>query len=170
LLAVALTASAVAQAKLTSDKIVLGRAMGDIAVGMTRAHVEGLVDPSLGRGLVIGGRGVRVEVWARKGAKISLSAFFKGASLTSRAIGFVTNNPAYSGPHNIRVTSTTAEVEAAFPSLHCSDSQDSNPDRPYKSCAVYGPSGRVTIFYFDAPGAGDVTRIALGVASIASMP
>jgi hypothetical protein len=162
ILGVTFVAAAVAHATLTNHKIVLGRSIGDVSVGMTRAHVERL----LGHGLLIGRKGVRVELWS----KLGLTFFFKGSVRSAKNFGGETSNPAYDAPQSIRVTSTTAEVESAYPSLHCTDSQDSNPNRPWKSCTRHGPAGRVTIFYFDAHGHGDVTRIAVGAGSIASMP
>ena len=162
ILAVALVAAGVAQAKLTNSKIVLGKSIGAISVGMTRAQVERL----LGHGYLLGQKGVRVEIWSGLG----LTFLFKGSARSAKNFGGETKNVAYETPQHIRVTSTTAEVEAAYPSLQCVNSQDSNPDRPWKSCARHGPTGRVTIFYFDAQGQGDVTRIALGANSVASMP
>ncbi len=161
-LATALIAAGVAEAKLTNHRIVLGKAIGAISVGMTRSSVEGILGP----GRDIGGRGTRVELWS----KLGLTVFFKGGSRAARNFGVETTNVAYDAPQNIRVTSTTAEVEAAYPSLQCTDSQDSNPDRPWKSCTRQGPAGRVTVFYFDAQGQGDVTRIVVGANSVASMP
>jgi hypothetical protein len=162
ILAVAFVAAGVAQAKLTNYHIVLGKSIGAVKVGMTRAQVESL----LGHGFLIGRKGVRVELWSKPG----LTFFFKGSSRSAKNFGGETSNVGYETPQHIRVTSTTAEVEGAYPSLHCIHSQDSNPDRPWKSCTRNGPIGRVTIFYFDARGQGDVTRIALGASSIASMP
>jgi hypothetical protein len=162
ILVVAFVATGVAQAKLTNYHIVLGKSIGAVKVGMTRAHVESL----LGHGLLIGRKGVRVELWS----KLGLTFFFNGSSQSAKNFGGETSNVAYATQQHIRVTSTTAEVEGAYPSLHCTPSQDSNPNRPWKSCTRHGPAGRVTIFYFDARGEGDVTRIALGASSIASMP
>jgi hypothetical protein len=162
LLAVAFLAAGAAEAKLTNYHIVLGKTIGAVSVGMTRARVESLLGP----GLLIGRKGVRVELWS----KLGLTFFFKGSSRSAKNFGGETRNVGYETPQHIRVTSTTAEVEGAYPSLHCAASQDSNPDRPWKSCTRHGPSGRVTIFYFDAQGMGDVTRIAVGASSIASMP
>jgi hypothetical protein len=155
-------AAGVAQAKHTNYHIVLGKSIGAVSVGMTRAQVESL----LGHGLVIGRKGVRVELWS----KLGLTFFFKGSSRSAKNFGGETSNVAYETPQHIRVTSTTAEVEGAYPSLHCTDSQDSNPARPWKSCTRRGPAGRVTIFYFDASGNGDVTRIVVGASSVASVP
>jgi hypothetical protein len=162
IVAIAFVAAGVAQAKLTNYHIVLGKSIGGVKVGMTRGQVESL----LGHGLVIGRKGVRVELWS----KLGLTFFFKGSSRSAKNFGGETSNVGYETPQHIQVTSTTAEVEGAYPSLHCTDSQDSNPDRPWKSCTRHGPTGRVTIFYFDAKGEGDVTRIAVGASSIASMP
>jgi hypothetical protein len=162
ILAVAFVAAGVAQARLTNYHIGLGKSIGAVKVGMTRAQVESL----LGHGFLIGRKGVRVELWS----KLGLTFFFKGSSQSAKNFGGETSNVGYETPQHIRVTSTTAEVEGVYPSLHCADSQDSNPDRPWKSCTRNGPAGRVTIFYFDAKGEGDVTRMALGASSIASMP
>jgi hypothetical protein len=161
ILAATFVAAGVAQAKLTNYHVVLGKSIGAVSIGMTRAQVERL----LGHGLLIGRKGVRVELWS----KLGLTFFFKGSSPSAKNFGGETNNVGYETPQHIRVTSTTAEVKGAYPSSHCVDSQDSNPDRPWKSCTRHGPTGRVTIFYFDARGGGDVTRIALGASSIASM-
>lgn len=157
---VALLLSVAAQAKLTNHKIVLGKSIGDISVGMTRAQVE----QRLGKGLVIGRMGVRVEDWLQLG----LAFFFRGSGPTAKNFGGETRNPAYHTPQGIRFGSTTAQVLAAYGSAHCADSGDSNPDHLYKECTRHGPTGRVTIFYFD--GMGEVSRIALGADSVASMP
>jgi hypothetical protein len=157
---VALVASGAAQAKLTNHRIVLGKSIGDISVGMTRAQVE----QRLGNGVVFGHMGVRVEDWH----KLGLSFFFRGSGPTAKNFGGVTNNPAYHTPQGIRFGSRTAGVLAAYGSGHCVASGDSSPDHPYKECTRHGPSGRVTIFYFD--GVGEVDRIALGADSIASSP
>jgi hypothetical protein len=151
ILAVALVAAGVAQAKLTNFHIALGQSIGAVKVGMTRAQVE----RRLGHGFVVGRRGVRVELWS----KLGLTFFFKGSSRSAKNFGGETSNVGYATPQHVRVTSTTAEVTGAYSSLHCVDSQDSNPNRPWKSCTRHGPAGRVTIFYFDGPGRGDVTRI-----------
>ncbi len=161
ILAIAFVATGVAQAKLTNYHIVLGKSIGAVSVGMTRAQVEGLLGP----GLVIGRKGVRGELWS----KLGLTFFFKGSSRSAKNFGGETSNVGYETPQHIRVTSTTAEVEGAYPSLHCAASQDSNPNRPWKSCTRHGPTRRVTIFYFDAQGGGDVTRIAVGASSLTSM-
>jgi len=151
--------SGLAQAKPTNPKIVLGQSIGDVSVGMTRARVERI----LGHGLVMGHTGVRVEIWSKWG----LSVFFKGALQSAKTIGGVTNNPGYATPQRIRFGSTTANVEGAYPSLHCKESDAPTPDNPWKSCTRDGPSGRATIFYFDVEG--EVNRIAVGVSSIASL-
>lgn len=161
-LAVSCVAAGAAQAKHTNYHIVLGKSIGAVSVGMTRAQVEGL----FGHGLVLGRNGVRLELWS----KLGLTFFFRGSSPAAKTFGGETNNVAYETPQHIRVTSTTAEVEGAYPSLHCTDSQDSNPARPWKSCTRHGPAGRVTIFYFDASGGGDVTRIVVGASSVAALP
>src|SRR5271166_2510155 len=159
IVAVAFAASGVAEATPTNPKITLGQSIGDVSVGMTRARVERI----LGHGLVMGHTGVRVEIWSKWG----LSFFFKGSSPAAKTIGGVTNNPGYATPQHIGYGSSTAKVEAAYPSLSCKASDAPTAENPWKFCTRSGPSGRVTIFYFDSEG--DVVRIAVGVSSIASL-
>jgi hypothetical protein len=158
-LAVGIMTAGAADAKLTNHRIVLGKSIGAISVGMTRARVEQL----LGSGLVIGGKkGIVVESWN----KLGLGFFFKGRSQSAKTLGGVTTNPAYDTPQGIRVGSTTQDVTGAYGSAHCFKSDNVAPEHPYKRCERHGPAGRVTVFYFDA--AGDVDRIAVGTDSIAS--
>jgi hypothetical protein len=159
IVAVVFTVNGVAQAKPTNPKITLGQSIGDVSVGMTRARVERI----LGHGLVMGHTGVRVEIWSKSG----LSFFFKGSSPAAKTIGGVTNNPGYATPQHIRYGSTTATVEAAYPSLNCKASDAPTAENPWKFCTRNGPSGRATIFYFDTEG--EVVRIAVGVSSLASL-
>jgi hypothetical protein len=162
LLTVAATAllAAAADAKPTNPKIVLGKSIGDIKVGMTRAGVE----KSLGPGQLAGHKGVRVEDWP----KLGVAVFFNGAKPSSKTIGAETINPAYYTPQGIRFGSPTKDVTTAYGTANCVNADNPTPENPYKECTRHGPAGRVTIFYFDPPG--DVDRIVVGANSIASLP
>jgi hypothetical protein len=160
-LAVAILIASSAGAKLTNHRIVLGKSIGAISVGMTRARVEQI----LGLGVVIGGRkGVLVESWN----KLGLAFFFKGRSESAKTLGGVTTNPAYDTPQGIRIGSTTQDVTSAYGSAHCFKADNVTAENPYKRCERHAPAGRVTVFYFDV--SGDVDRIAVGTDSIASQP
>jgi hypothetical protein len=152
--------AAAADAKPTNPKIVLGKSIGDVKVGMTRAGVERI----LGTGLVLGHKGVRIEDWP----KLGIGVFFKGGSRSAKAFGAETRNPGYQTAQGIRFGSTAKAVTSAYGSGGCVSADNPTPEDPYKECTLHGPPGRVTIFYFDA--LGEVERIALGAGSIASLP
>jgi hypothetical protein len=84
---VAFVAGEVAQAKLTNYHIVLGKSIGAVSVGMTRAQVERVLGP----GFVIGRKGARVELWS----KLGLTFFFKGSSRSAKSFGGETSNVGY---------------------------------------------------------------------------
>jgi hypothetical protein len=126
---------------------------------MTRASVERI----LGKGVVIGHKGVRVEIWS----KYRLSFFFRGSSASAKVIGGVTNNPAYRTPEHIEYGSSEAAVEKAYPSLHCKESDAPTAEDPFKYCTRSGPTGYATTFYFDTEG--EVERIAVGLNSLAAV-
>jgi hypothetical protein len=162
LLVAFLTAGVARAAKIKDVEIVPGKSIGPVSVGMTRAQVEGI----LGRGVVLGRKGTRVEEWSSPG----LAFFFKGSSRSAKTFGGVVSKAYFATAQHISVGAKTAQVEGAYPSLHCKPSEDpEHPEHPWKSCTRLGPPGRITIFYFDK-SEGEVTRIAVGASSIASTP
>ena len=95
--AVSFAAAGVAQAKHTNYHIVLGKSIGAVSVGMTRAQVESL----LGHGLVIGRKGVRVELWSKLGLTFFTPALPHDLDVLSRPVTYLTLTASSETPQTV---------------------------------------------------------------------
>ncbi len=145
LTATVLAAAPAADAKLKSHKIVPGRSVGGVSIGMTRHQVEGMLGADHVKKASIK-RGFYLAEYANYGILV----YYRGGS-NAGVVGVSTSASSFKTPEHISVGSSLGELESAYPDLLCGGQTEGpakpDPSQPYSGyCDHEGPSGRVTRF------------------------
>jgi hypothetical protein len=128
---------------LTSSTITLGRSIGNLKIGMTIAQVAAYLGP----GQLLNSRHKGVVSFYQYGnpSSGSYTALFAGHPRIAVNIGEHTG--VMHTPEGIRLGSTLAQLEAAYPQLQCETGlREAQPESATGFCDLHQPRGRATRF------------------------